>query len=207
MTEALAKEPEEAIAHSEAHIKDYLFRGGADTEAADVGVGEKFGVGDVIKAAWANAKATEKAWLEHDVVEEERPSSLLPEVQLTAAKQEEVKPNLGQQTRPIEVDKPRIGQQPEAKPSWRRDLKASVEAQRTEPRPQEEKSKKAAVAGSAGILDTPVNKIRRKGEPVIGWPKEWPEPPPPPLGTRAIALSKRPAGPCRSICDGYRWPP
>jgi hypothetical protein len=184
MTEALAKEPEEAIAHSEAHIKDYLFRGGADTEAADVGVGEKFGVGDVIKAAWANAKATEKAWLEHDVVEEERPSSLLPGVQLTAAKQEEVKPNLGQQTRPIEVDKPRIGQQPEAKPSWRRDFKASVEAQRTEPRPQEEKSKKAAVAGSAGILDMPTSEIRRKGEPVIGWPKEWPEPPPPPLGTQ-----------------------
>jgi hypothetical protein len=64
MTEAVAKGPEEAIAQSEAHINDYLFRGGADTEAEDVGVGEKFGVGELIKAAWANAKATERAWLE-----------------------------------------------------------------------------------------------------------------------------------------------
>jgi hypothetical protein len=65
MTEALANGPEEAIARSEAHINDYLFRDGADTAAEDVEVGEKFGVGELIKAAWANAKATEKARLEH----------------------------------------------------------------------------------------------------------------------------------------------
>jgi hypothetical protein len=63
MTEALAKGPEEAIARSGAHINDFLFRGGADTEAEDVEVGEKFGVGGLIKDAWANAKETEKAWL------------------------------------------------------------------------------------------------------------------------------------------------
>ena len=45
-------------------MDDSLFRGGADTEAEDVEVGQKLGVGELIKAAWANAKATESAWLE-----------------------------------------------------------------------------------------------------------------------------------------------
>src|SRR5262245_4703240 len=49
MTEALAKGPEEAIAQSEAHINDFLFRGGADTEAEDVAVGQKFGVEGLIR--------------------------------------------------------------------------------------------------------------------------------------------------------------
>jgi hypothetical protein len=64
MTEAVAKGPGEAIAQSEAHINDFLLRGGADTEAEDVEVGEKSGVAELIRAAWANAKETEKAWLE-----------------------------------------------------------------------------------------------------------------------------------------------
>jgi hypothetical protein len=57
MTEAVVTKPEEAITQSEAHINDFFFRGGADTEAEDVEVGEKLGVGELIKAAWANAKA------------------------------------------------------------------------------------------------------------------------------------------------------
>src|SRR5262245_16340863 len=79
MTEALAKEAEEAIAKSEAHINDFLFRGGADTEAEDVAVGEKFGVGGLIKDAWANAKETEKAWLEQ--VAKSRPIFSSPAMQ------------------------------------------------------------------------------------------------------------------------------
>jgi hypothetical protein len=108
MTEAVAKGPEEAIAQSEAHINDYLFRGGADTEAEDVGVGEKFGVGELIKAAWANAKATERAWLEQAEsrpAKESKPSSFLPRAQPQVERPKEVvgtKPfprrNLGQPT-------------------------------------------------------------------------------------------------------------
>jgi hypothetical protein len=64
MTEAVVTKPEEAVAQSEAHINDFLFRGGADTEAEDVEVGEKLGVGELVKAAWADAKETERAWLE-----------------------------------------------------------------------------------------------------------------------------------------------
>jgi hypothetical protein len=48
MIEAVVTKPEEAIAQSEAHINDFLFRGGVDTEAEDVEVGEKFGVGELI---------------------------------------------------------------------------------------------------------------------------------------------------------------
>jgi hypothetical protein len=59
MIEAVVTKPEEAIAQSEAHINDFLFRGGVDTEAEDVEVGEKFGVGELIKAAWVNAKEIE----------------------------------------------------------------------------------------------------------------------------------------------------
>jgi hypothetical protein len=81
MTEALAKGPEEAIAQSEAHIDDYLFRGGADTEAEDAEVGEKFGVGGLIKDAWANAKETEKAWLEQATKSRPIFSSFLPAMQ------------------------------------------------------------------------------------------------------------------------------
>src|SRR5262245_24116773 len=86
MTEALAKGPEEAIAQSEAHINDYLFRGAPDTEADDVEVGNKFGVAELIKAAWGNAKAIEDAWLEQAAkpkpeVQEDRPSSFLPKTQ------------------------------------------------------------------------------------------------------------------------------
>jgi hypothetical protein len=95
MTEAVAKGPEEAIAQSEAHINDFLFRGGADTEAEDVEVGEKLGVGELIKAAWANAKEMEMAWLEQaakatPAVEEHRPSSFLSGVQLPAEQPKEV---------------------------------------------------------------------------------------------------------------------
>jgi putative DNA primase/helicase len=83
MTEALAKGPEEAIAQSEAHINAYLFRGAPDTEAEDVEVGNKFGVGELIKAAWGNAKAIEDAWLEQaaKTEPEDRPSSFLPGIQ------------------------------------------------------------------------------------------------------------------------------
>jgi putative DNA primase/helicase len=83
MTEALAKGPEEAIAQSESHINDYLFRGAPDTEAEDVEVGNKFGVGELIKAAWDDAKAIEDAWLEQaaEPNPEDRPSSFLPETQ------------------------------------------------------------------------------------------------------------------------------
>src|SRR6516225_5961501 len=86
MTEALAKGPEEAIAQSEAHINDFLFRGGADTEAEDVETGEKFRVGELIKAAWANAKEIEEAWVDHAAkspprAEEPKSSSFLPGTQ------------------------------------------------------------------------------------------------------------------------------
>jgi hypothetical protein len=35
MTEAVPKGPEEAVVESEAHINDYLFRGGADRAIAE----------------------------------------------------------------------------------------------------------------------------------------------------------------------------
>src|SRR6516164_10828590 len=90
MTHAALK-PEEIVAQSEAHIDDYLFRGGPDTEKEDIELGEKFGVGDVVRAAWANAKEIEEAWGDHAAksppsVEEPKPSSYLPEVQPTVDK-------------------------------------------------------------------------------------------------------------------------
>ena len=99
MTEAVAKR-EEAIAQSEANINDYLFRGGPDTEAEDVRAGEKFGVGELIKAAWADAKEMEKSWEEQAAKpkpEEPKPSSFSPgdgvvEVPRQESKIEIVKP-------------------------------------------------------------------------------------------------------------------
>lgn len=108
MIEAVVTGPEEAVAQSEAHIDDYLFRGGADKETDDVEIGEKFGVGELIKAAWADAKAMERAWLEQavkssPVVEKSKPSSFLPGPPLIVEQSKEVvepKPfprrNLGQ---------------------------------------------------------------------------------------------------------------
>jgi hypothetical protein len=133
MTEALATGPEEAVAQSEAHINDYLFRGGADTEGEDVGVGEKFGVGELIKAAWANAKAMERAWLEQavkssPVVEERKPSSFLPGPQLPVEQSKEVR---------------------EPKPFLRRNLGQAAPKPKPSPtpaQPDEEEPKKAAAA-------------------------------------------------------------
>src|SRR5262245_22597379 len=83
MTEALAKGPEEAIAQSEAHIDNYLFRGAPDTEAEDVEIGNKFGVGELIKAAWGDAKAIEDAWVEQPAKPKpkDRPYSFLSGIQ------------------------------------------------------------------------------------------------------------------------------
>jgi hypothetical protein len=89
MTEALANGPEVAIARSEAHINDYLFRGGADTEMEDVEIAEKFGVADLVKAAWADAKEMQEAWEEHAKrsvdVNEAEPLYFLSETQPTLA--------------------------------------------------------------------------------------------------------------------------
>ena len=67
------------FARSEAHINDYLFRGGPDTEKEDIELGEKFGVGEVVKSVWANAKQTEKEMLGNAarVVEEDNPKNFL----------------------------------------------------------------------------------------------------------------------------------
>jgi hypothetical protein len=138
MTEALATGPEEAVAQSEAHINDYLFRGGADTEGEDVGVGEKFGVGELIKAAWANAKAMERAWLEQavkssPVVEERKPSSFLPGPQLPVEQSKEVR---------------------EPKPFLRRNLGQAAPKPKPSPtpaQPDEEEPKKAAAAKQKAI--------------------------------------------------------
>ena len=67
-------------------IDDYLFRGGPDTEKEDIQLAEKFGVGEVVRAAWANAKEIEEAWVDHAAqsppgAEERKPSSFLPVVQ------------------------------------------------------------------------------------------------------------------------------
>jgi hypothetical protein len=73
----------EIVAQSEAHIDDYLFQGGPDTEKEDIGLGEKLGVGDVVRAAWANAKEIEEAWVDYAAksppsAEERKSSSFLP---------------------------------------------------------------------------------------------------------------------------------
>jgi hypothetical protein len=60
-----ARGSEEAVAQSEAHINDYLFSGGPDTEMEDVEIAEKFGVANLVKAAWADAKEMLEAWEEH----------------------------------------------------------------------------------------------------------------------------------------------
>src|SRR5215831_5568931 len=95
MTHAALK-PDEIVAHSEAHIDDYLFRGGSDTEKEDIELGEKFGVGEVVRAAWANAKEIEEAWVDHAAKSppsaegERESSSFLPGIQPTVDKPIEV---------------------------------------------------------------------------------------------------------------------
>src|SRR6516162_1101336 len=130
MTHAALK-PEEIVAQSEAHIDDYLFRGGPDTEKEDIKLGEKFGVGEVVRAAWANAKEIEGAWVDRATasppsVEESKSSSFLPGVQPKVDKS-------------VEVVEPRRGltQAPDGKsrPAWRREFKAAAPA--TKPKPQE----------------------------------------------------------------------
>ena len=124
MTHAALK-PEEIVAQSEAHIDDYLFRGGPDTEKEDIKLGEKFGVGEVVRAAWANAKEIEEAWVDRATesppsVEEAKPSSFLPAVQPTVDKT-------------VEVVKPRRDLAQGS--AWRREFKAAAPA--TKPKPQE----------------------------------------------------------------------
>src|SRR5262245_3166144 len=64
----------EALAKSEAHIRDYVFRGGPDTEKEDIDLAEKFGVGETVKAAWANAKQTEEEMLDAWAAKPVKPS-------------------------------------------------------------------------------------------------------------------------------------
>ena len=145
MTHAALK-PEEIVAQSEAHIDDYLFRGGPDTEKADIELGEKFGVSEVVKAAWANAKEIEGAWVDHAAesppsVEKSKPSSFLPGVQPTVDK-------------PVEVVEPRRDL---AQARDEKGFKAA--APTTKPKPQEpapppkekERPRKAAVTFKPGF--------------------------------------------------------
>jgi hypothetical protein len=84
IAEAVSEEvKEKAKAKSAANIRQYLFASGPDTEPEDIEAGERLGVGETVRAAWAKAKAEEKemqeAWLAHT---EEKPSSfILPKVQ------------------------------------------------------------------------------------------------------------------------------
>jgi hypothetical protein len=77
--------PEQIVARSEAHIDEYLFRGGPDTEAEDIELGEKFGVAEAVRSAWANAKAAQaemqSGWLQHPRVVEEKSKNFLPGAQ------------------------------------------------------------------------------------------------------------------------------
>jgi hypothetical protein len=43
------------------HITDYLFDGGPDTEQEDTETAVRLGVGEAVRASWANAKETMKA--------------------------------------------------------------------------------------------------------------------------------------------------
>ena len=142
MIEVAAKGPEEAITQSEAHINDFLFRGGTDTEAEDVGVGKKFGVGELVEAAWANAKANveaaERAWLDHA-------SSFLPEIQLLADKTEVAAKEVAE-TKPSRNQN--LQQAAPVQPAWRRLLKAAA-APKPAPRPENEEEKEAAVSAAA----------------------------------------------------------
>jgi len=145
MTHAALK-PEEIVAQSEAHIDDYLFRGGPDTEKEDIELGEKFGVGEVVRAAWANAKEIEEAWVDHATesppsVEERKSSSFLPGVQPLVEKP------VGE--KPMEVVGPKpspgstLGQ---SKPWIRRFPKPNVGPQ-AKPELEQGKAIEAAIAG------------------------------------------------------------
>src|SRR5262249_6806622 len=77
---------DEVITRSAAQINEYLFGGGPDTEKEDIELGEKFGVGEVVRASWARAKTEEKemlgAWSgQHPIVEREKPKNFLVEAQ------------------------------------------------------------------------------------------------------------------------------
>src|SRR6516165_7815968 len=121
---------EQIVAQSEAHIDEYLFRGGPDTEAEDIELGEKFGVAEAVRSAWANAKAAQKemqsGWLQHPrVVEKEKAKNFLPEAQpqVAGAAKEVVEPepvpkqNLGQATAKPSIRRPLGATTPKPKPA------------------------------------------------------------------------------------------
>jgi len=131
--------PEEIVAQSEAHIDAYLFRGGPDTEKEDIELGEKFGVGEVVKAAWANAKKIEETWSEQAAksppsVEEPKPSSFLPEVQPTVDGNHRQAPD------------------ERSTPAWTRAFKVAAPTPTTKPHPapqlEEEQPRKGAVTAA-----------------------------------------------------------
>ena len=128
--------PEEAVARSEAHINDYLFRGGPNTEMEDVEIAVKFGVADLVKAAWADAKEMQEAWEEHAKrsvdVNEAEPFSFLSQTQ----------PMIGGDA--VEVVEPKPDPGPKVAPK--------AELSGAEPQP-EPRAGDAAFAGEREIVD------------------------------------------------------